>query len=161
MSNTYQRKKINVFISSQYQEMFYVWNVPLDKDHNSPDNLVISYTFHQLFDKEMSNESKAEAMLVLIKERAGIRQYIQSRYREEPEYLTMVVYQKYFRRLIRYYFNFINIMDEYVDKYLQNDPRVKEDLIEIERKMKATDLHSYLAFLALINNYMMEKYDKS
>lgn len=160
MVNGYQRKMVNVFISSQYQESFYVWNVPVDKEHNSSDNLVISYTFHQIFDKEMSNELKAEAIFVLIKERAGIRQYIQSRYREEPEYLTMVVYQKYFRRLIRYYFNFISIMDEHVDKYLQDDPRVKEDLIEIESKMKATDLHAYLAFLALINNYMMEKYDK-
>lgn len=70
----------------------------------------------------------------------------------------MVVYQKYFRRLIRYYFNFICIMDEHVDKYLQDDSRIKEDLLKIKNKMKTTDSHAYLA---LINNYIMEKYDKS
>lgn len=50
------------------QEMFYVWNVPLKKEHNSSNNLVVSYTFHQIFDMEMSDELKAEAMLALIKE---------------------------------------------------------------------------------------------
>ena len=42
MVSQYQRKTINAYISSHYQEMFHVWNVPLDQNHYSLDNLIVS-----------------------------------------------------------------------------------------------------------------------
>ena len=76
MVSQYQRKTINAYISSHYQEMFHVWNVPLDQNHYSLDNLIVSYTYYQVFDLKMSDEQRANAIIALIKERAGIRQYI-------------------------------------------------------------------------------------
>ena len=160
MVSGYQRKTINVSISNYYQEMFHVWNVPLDKNHHSSDNLIVFYTYHQTFNLKMPDELKAKAIIALIKERAGIRQYIQSHYREEQEYFSLLIYQTYFRRLVRDTFNFISIMDEQVDSVLTTkDPHVQRDLLEIERKMKLADPQAYQAFMILINNYIMQKYN--
>lgn len=160
MISEYQRKIINVSISNYYQEMFHVWNVPLDQNHHSSDNLIVSYTYHQAFGLKMPNELKAKAIIALIKERAGIRQYIQSHYREEQEYFSLLIYQTYFRRLVRDTFNFISIMDEQVDNVLTTkDSHVQSDLLEIERKIKLVDPQTYQAFMVLINNYIMQKYN--
>ena len=160
MGSGYQRKTINVSISNYYQEMFHIWNVPLDQNHHSSDNLIVFYTYHQAFDLEMSNEFKAKAIIALIKERAGIRQYIQSHYREEQEYFSLLIYQTYFRRLVRDTFNFISIIDEQIDNVLTTkDSHVQSDLLEIERKMKLVDPQTYQAFMVLINNYIMQKYN--
>lgn len=159
MVSEYQRKTINVSISSHYQEMFHVWNVPLDQKHHSSDNLIVFYTYHQVFNLKMSDELKAKSIVALIKERAGIRQYIQSYYHEEKEYFSLLVYQVYFRRLIRDTFNFISIMDEQVENILTTkDPHVQSDFLEIERKMKLVDSQTYQTFMVLINNYVMQKY---
>lgn len=160
MGSGYQRKTINVSISNYYQEMFYIWNVPLDQNHHSSDNLIVFYTYHQAFDLEMPNKFKAKAIIALIKERAGIRQYIQSHYREEQEYFSLLIYQTYFRRLVRDTFNFISIIDEQIDNVLTTkDSHVQSDLLEIERKMKLVDPQTYQAFMVLINNYIMQKYN--
>lgn len=159
MGSGYQRKTINVSISNYYQEMFHIWNVPLDQNHYSSDNLIVFYTYHQAFDLEMPNEFKSKAIIALIKERAGIRQYIQSHYREEQEYFSLLIYQTYFRRLVRDTFNFISIMDEQVDNVTTKDSHVQSDLLEIERKMKLVDPQTYQAFMVLINNYIMQKYN--
>ena len=160
MVSQYQRKTINAYISSHYQEMFHVWNVPLDQNHYSLDNLIVSYTYHQVFDLKMSDEQRANAIIALIKERAGIRQYIQSCYHEEEEYFSLLIYQMYFRRLIRDTFNCINIMDEQVENiFSTRDKRVQSNLLGIERKMKVTDFQAYQSFMALINNYVMQKYN--
>lgn len=160
MVSQYQRKTINAYISSHYQEMFHVWNVPLDQNHYSLDNLIVSYTYHQVFDLKMSDEQRANAIIALIKERASIRQYIQSCYHEEEEYFSLLIYQMYFRRLIRDTFNCINIMDEQVENiFSTRDKRVQSDLLGIERKMKVTDYQAYQSFMALINNYVMQKYN--
>ena len=128
MVSQYQRKTINAYISSHYQEMFHVWNVPLDQNHYSLDNLIVSYT--------------------------------QSCYHEEEEYFSLLIYQMYFRRLIRDTFNCINIMDEQVENiFSTRDKRVQSDLLGIERKMKVTDFQAYQSFMALINNYVMQKYN--
>lgn len=132
MVSQYQRKTINAYISSHYQ----------------------------VFDLKMSDEQRANAIIALIKERAGIRQYIQSCYHEEEEYFSLLIYQMYFRRLIRDTFNCINIMDEQVENiFSTRDKRVQSDLLGIERKMKVTDFQAYQSFMALINNYVMQKYN--
>lgn len=158
MDNKYQRKTLNIYVSKHYQETFHVWNIPLDK--TSSDSLIVSYTYHQIFDLEMIDELKVQALVYMIYERAGIRRFIQSCYQEEKEYFTLLLYHKYFRRLVRSYFNFINITDEQVHEFLiSNSLQFKEGLLEIENKMKMIDINAYRAYMVLINNYMIQKFE--
>lgn len=55
----------------------------LDQNHHSLDNLIVSYMYHQVFDLKMSDEQRENTIIDLIKERTGIRKYIESCYHEE------------------------------------------------------------------------------
>lgn len=158
MSNVYQRKTINVFISNRYQEMLHLWNVPLNEENLLPDQLIVSYTYHQALNLEMPDDLKVDALIYIIHERAGIHRYIKSRYAQEEEYFTLIVYNKYFRRLIRNYFNLINILDETVNIIMKYKLQLRDEILEIEEKMKVADPRAFQAFMTLINNYIMEKY---
>ena len=62
MMNKYQRKTINVFISNHYQEVFHIWNVPVDEKNILPNHLIASYTYHQALNLEMPEELRTKAV---------------------------------------------------------------------------------------------------
>ena len=51
-------------------------------------------------------------------------------------------------------------MDEQVKNLMDYCLPFQNDILEIEKNMKITDPQAYQAFMTLINNYIMQKYDK-